>query len=103
LSNGSAIQPDDLPIPLDSATVPVPAAKPLLNGGISARQASFDETMEAVEKELIVQALRQSHGVQVEAAKLLGLKHKNLWHKIKKHHITPSELKNSDTSHKNGQ
>ncbi len=103
LSNGSAIQPDDLPIPLDSPPAPIPAAKPLLNGGISTRQASLDETMEAVEKELIVQALRQSNGVQVEAAKLLGLKHKNLWHKIKKHHITPSELKNSDPGHKNGQ
>ena len=103
LSNVSAIQPDDLPIPLDAPS-PQPAARqPHLKHELFVGQASLDETMEAVEKELIVQALRQSNGVQVEAAKLLGLKHKNLWHKIKKHQIAPSDLKNSDTGHKNGQ
>ena len=32
----------------------------------------------AIEKESIIQALRKTGGVQVEAAKLLGLEHKNL-------------------------
>ena len=103
LSTGSAIQRDDLPIPSDPSSVQPPAGEPHIARELPMGQASLDETMEAVEKELIVQALRQTKGMQVEAAKLLGLKHKNLWHKIRKHQITPSELKNSDTDRKNGQ
>jgi transcriptional regulator with GAF, ATPase, and Fis domain len=53
---------------------------------------SLNETIEAVEKELIVQALKKSGGIQIQAAKLLGIKHKNLWHKIRKHKIARDDL-----------
>ncbi|HEY2988018.1 MAG TPA: sigma 54-interacting transcriptional regulator [Candidatus Binatia bacterium] len=103
LSNGSVIQAEDLPA-LSWTAPGDPQVQPSgLNGERMVREASLNETMEAVEKELIIQALKKSDGVQVEAAKILGLNHKNLWHKIRKHHISPSDLKNSDNDPKNGQ
>ena len=93
LSNGSVIQPEDFPsAPYTSR--PRPATHDIEEGWLE-NKASLNETLEAVEKELIIQALKKSGGVQVEAAKILGLNHKNLWHKIKKHNIATEELKNS--------
>lgn len=101
LSNGSIIQPEDLPI-VDHALRPTTDSPPPSANAVHLTpdtsrltpHASLNETLEAVEKELIVQALKKSRGVQVEAAKILGLNHKNLWHKIKKHSIDLNELKN---------
>jgi len=96
LCNGPVIQPEDLPIgPYGSG---FPSAPSQLSAEASrvTSTASLNETLEAVEKELIVQALKKSQGVQVEAAKLLGLKHKNLWHKIRKHKIEARDLKSSN-------
>lgn len=95
LSNGSVIQPEDLPLAFTPARQVAPAG---LNGfemktDRLETKASLNETLEAIEKELIVQALKKTNGVQVEAAKLLGLNHKNLWHKIRKHNIIPAYLK----------
>jgi transcriptional regulator with GAF, ATPase, and Fis domain len=45
------------------------------------------ETLNKIEKDLILDALRKTGGVQVEAADMLGLKAKNLWKKIQKHSI----------------
>jgi transcriptional regulator with GAF, ATPase, and Fis domain len=97
LSNGSVIQPEDLPITPNVNSVRsvhrvVPTDAMNAKDSTDAKHASLNETLEAIEKELIIQALKKSGGVQVEAAKLLGLNHKNLWHKIKKHNITPSDI-----------
>lgn len=48
---------------------------------------SLGETLEEVEKNLIVEALRRSGGKQCDAARTLGLNPKNLWKKIRKHGI----------------
>lgn len=100
LSNGSVIQPEDLPISPNVNSVRsvhrvVPTDAMNAKDSTDAKHASLNETLEAVEKELIIQALKKSSGVQVEAAKLLGLNHKNLWHKIKKHNIIPSDVENN--------
>ena len=94
LSNDSVIQPEDLPITFE--TTPANSHAKDLEKDWSDKKASLNETLEAVEKELIVQALKKSGGVQVEAAKILGLNHKNLWHKIRKHRINPGNLTNGD-------
>lgn len=93
LCNGKVIEPEDLPIPRNSMAkiLPDETEKELLEKG-----ASLNETLESVEKGLIIEALKKSQGVQVEAAKLLGLNHKNLWHKIKKHNIDINELRESN-------
>lgn len=93
LSNGPVIQPEDLPIP-KATNSPSNSSMSSIEYG-SGPQASLNETLEAMEKELIIQALKKSGGVQVEAAKLLGLNHKNLWHKIKKHQIDLNGLRDS--------
>ncbi len=92
LSNGSVIQPEDLPITPNAAPGNPHTRKRQVEKNWLGSQASLNETLEAIEKELIIQALKKSSGVQVEAAKLLGLNHKNLWHKIRKHKIDTGAL-----------
>jgi PAS domain S-box-containing protein len=99
LSNGSVLQSEDLPISIsaagsDGAGGGRQSRRADLPNVTQTKQTTLNETLEAVEKELIIQALRKCGGVQVEAAKLLGLNHKNLWHKIKKHSISSEEFKN---------
>jgi len=94
LSDGLIIQADDFPITPNTSrrnghTFPVET-------DWLTKAASLNETMEVVEKELIIEALKKAGGVQVEAAKLLGVNHKNLWHKIRKHNLDPNDLKNND-------
>jgi two-component system response regulator AtoC len=53
---------------------------------------SLRQTLEDVERRLIVDAVQKSGGVQSEAAKALGLSPKNLWKKIQKHAIIVKEI-----------
>ncbi|NLI31455.1 MAG: sigma-54-dependent Fis family transcriptional regulator [Deltaproteobacteria bacterium] len=55
----------------------------------SARETaiSLGETLDEIEKTLIITALRKNKGKQSDAARSLGLNPKNLWKKIRKHHI----------------
>ena len=97
LSDGSIIQPEDLPITPDASHLP-PDALPLTPSIYEVERterASLNDTIEAFEKELIIQALKKSDGSQAEAAKKLGLNRKNLWHKIRKHNIDVNDLKNN--------
>uniref|UniRef100_A0A7C4AI86 Sigma-54-dependent Fis family transcriptional regulator n=1 Tax=Fundidesulfovibrio putealis TaxID=270496 RepID=A0A7C4AI86_9BACT len=64
------------------------SATPTARKGMSLRK-----TLEHLERELILDALRQSGGVQKEAANLLGISPTNLWNKLRKHGI------NSDNGH----
>ncbi len=52
----------------------------------------MDEYLAKVEKVLIVRALRQSGGVRVRAAELLGIKERSLWHRLRKYRIKPDQL-----------
>lgn len=93
LCDGDLIQPEDLllgnsPGRSRNETDTPPAAPPWWPQG-----ASLNDTLQLVERELIIQALKKSRGVQVTAAEMLGLSSKNLWAKIKKHDIDPSRFK----------
>lgn len=55
-------------------------------------RSSLRETIEEVEKSLILNALKKAGGKQVEAAKTLNITEKNLWKKIQKHKIDVKEL-----------
>jgi PAS domain S-box-containing protein len=92
LCEGTVVETEALPIPKNST--------PNIGHDETEKEStetklSLNQTLESVEKGLILEALKKSHGIQVEAAKLLGLSHKNLWHKIKKHKIDVSELKHT--------
>jgi transcriptional regulator with PAS, ATPase and Fis domain len=74
LSDG-VIRPDDLPPAIQRGEAPQ-----------SPRQLgeSLDATIANIEREMIVQALRRSDGVQTRAARLLGIAEASLWYRIKK-------------------
>ncbi len=53
----------------------------------------LDGQLNEVEKLMIVKALTMAGGVQVKAARILGIKERSLWHRVKKHGIDPSRFK----------
>jgi two-component system, NtrC family, response regulator AtoC len=47
-------------------------------------EAGLDDWLADVERRIIVQALDQCNGVQVQAARILGINERSLWHRVKK-------------------
>jgi len=56
---------------------------------------NLDQTLATVEKQLIIEALRDTSGVQSKAAKNLGITERSLWHRVKKLNVDVSRIKNS--------
>jgi len=54
---------------------------------------NLDERIIEIEKNMIMEALFRSGGIQVKAAKILGIKERSLWHKIKKYQIDTKPFK----------
>lgn len=48
---------------------------------------SIDDQLRAIEKRMIVEALKKTEGVQVKAAEILGISPRSMMHKVKKHSI----------------
>jgi len=88
------ILPSNLPFSLkpngsaESAAMISFETMPDLNG-----DTDLDLRIKHFERKNIVDALRQSGGVQVKAAAILGIKERSLWHRIKKHQINIAEFK----------
>lgn len=59
------------------------------------KEGDIDQRLQKLEKELIVEALKKADGIQVTAAKILGIKERSLWHRIKKFRIDISAYKKS--------
>ena len=57
-------------------------------------QRTIDQHLQEIEKRLLVQALSQSRGVQKQAASILGIKERSLWHRLKKYEIDAAAFKN---------
>ena len=53
----------------------------------------LDQTIAGVEKQLIIEALRETNGMQSKAAKTLGITERSLWHRVKKLSIDVSRIK----------
>ncbi|AJF05546.1 sigma-54-dependent transcriptional regulator [Geoalkalibacter subterraneus] len=82
-STTAVLNPADLPAPVgDVAQNVSPGAS-----NIPEFDAPLPELMDRMEKELIRKALRQTGGVQAQAAELLGISRSNLQYKLKKHHL----------------
>jgi DNA-binding NtrC family response regulator len=78
---------------LTSKCLPVQTAQ--LKGESSAMastsaQGNLEETLQNIERQLIVDALERADGVQRHAAKLLGVTERVLWYKVKKYGIDVS-------------
>jgi len=85
---GSAIEPVHLPVHMtkdwqgpDTPLTNAPSGK------------NLDEYLRGLEKQMILEALKHCNGVQVKAAKMLGIKERSLWHRIKKLEIDISAVK----------
>jgi len=90
LATGSLITPEDLPEHIKSGRIEHLANNITLQG-------TLKDTIETLEKELILKALREAGGNQYRAAKRLGLSRQNLQYKIRKYGI----LCKRETSTKN--
>ncbi|MBW2630458.1 MAG: sigma 54-interacting transcriptional regulator [Deltaproteobacteria bacterium] len=54
---------------------------------------SIDGRLKRLEKNMIIKALVKADGKQVKAARLLGIKERSLWHRIRKYEIEVPSLK----------
>lgn len=79
LTRGNLITLSDLPLHIRGFKEEL--SRPVLGKG------TLPEQVEAVEKELIYDALRESAGNQTKAGKLLGITERNLRYKLKKYNI----------------
>ena len=50
-------------------------------------EGGLDEWLDNAERELIIQALNACDGIQVNAARMLGINERSLWHRLKKLNI----------------
>jgi len=55
----------------------------------------IDEKIREFEKIFLVEALKKTGGIQVEAAKILGITPRSLWHRVKKHDINVEAFKDN--------
>jgi transcriptional regulator with PAS, ATPase and Fis domain len=55
---------------------------------------TLDHRLELIEKEIITETLRQTGGIQVKAANILGINQRSLWHRIKKLQIDVDSIRN---------
>ncbi len=77
VSRSSTIDVPDLPRDLfDQVTKPGKTAR--------VRPDNLDEELARLEKTFILDALRETNGVQSKAARLLGINERSLWHRVKK-------------------
>lgn len=78
MCDGDRITIDDLPLHLRSD-------RALTNATYSDK--SLDEAISDLERKMIVDALKQTRGLQSKAAKLLGISERSIWYRIKKYNI----------------
>jgi len=64
---------------------------------MEAQGMNLDLRMEELEKGIIIDALKQSSGIQKKAAEKLGIKERSLWHRIKKYDIDVTSFKHQNT------
>ncbi len=57
---------------------------------------NIDQRIREYEKGIIIAALDRAGGVQIRAAKMLGIKERSLWHRIKKYGIDVNSFKGGD-------
>ena len=89
LMAGKVIDPVHLPSFI-TQTWHQPAPLPVFE---AARDQDMDSQLQELEKRMILHALGRSQGIQKNAASLLGIKERSLWHRLKKYDIDASSFK----------
>ena len=90
LSQGQAIQISHLP-DIITRLFHSPQTERQLN-----KNQSLDDRLKAIEKSMIIDALKKTNGIQVRAAEGLGINQRSLWHRIKKYQIDVAALKSDN-------
>jgi len=62
---------------------------------IQTKTDNLDQTLATIEKQLIIESLRETGGIQSRAAKNLGISERSLWHRVKKLNINVQRIKNA--------
>ncbi|WP_073476731.1 sigma-54 interaction domain-containing protein [Desulfatibacillum alkenivorans] len=91
LYSQKTVEPEHLPPALSgSMAIPTPVGV-----FISREEESLDldYRLQELEKGILVEALKRSDGVQAQAARLLGIKERSLWHRVKKYGIDVSRMR----------
>lgn len=83
------IEPAHLPSSI-TRNLPEASAATLPEG----QPVDMDSKLQALEKSMLIQALSQCRGIQKQAATLLGIKERSLWHRLKKYDIDATSFKN---------
>ncbi len=84
------IEPVHLPVHMRGGLPVVPLPK---QSDLCAAAVSIDDRLNQIEKDMLIAALKQVDGVQVKAARLLGINQRSLWHRVKKHGIDISSIR----------
>jgi len=82
MAEGDLIQGDDLPL---SLRLP----KEVRSTG---EGQTLDDRLAGIERQWILEALKEAHGVQAQAAKRLGVSERSLWYRVKKYGIDPERF-----------
>ncbi|WP_075355681.1 sigma-54 dependent transcriptional regulator [Desulfovibrio sp. DV] len=89
MSAGEVLTAAEIGRALDSPARPVPAeAGP---DALPEAAGNLRDTLQDMERNMILTALKKTRGSQKDAARSLGVSPKNLWNKIQKHRIDPAE------------
>lgn len=92
VTDGEVVTLAGLPQPIRPAGVGLVA-------GVASQQweapgaMSLDEKMTQLERAFVIEALSRTGGVQAQAARLLGVTERSIWHLVKKHRIEVDKIK----------
>ncbi|MBI9077654.1 MAG: sigma-54-dependent Fis family transcriptional regulator [Desulfatibacillum sp.] len=85
------LEPEHLP-PALAGTLAIPTPAGVFMGG-EEESLDLDYRLQELEKGILLEALKRSGGVQAQAARLLGIKERSLWHRVKKYGIDVSGIR----------
>jgi two-component system response regulator AtoC len=95
----AAVVTDGEVVTLASLPQPIRPAGVGLVAGVASQQwespgaMSLDEKMTQLERAFVIEALSRTGGVQAQAARLLGVTERSIWHLVKKHRIEVDKIK----------
>ena len=89
MSSGEVLTAAEIGRALDGPVRRLPAEA--AESAPEAMAGNLRDTLQDMERNMILSALRKAGGVQKDAARSLGVSPKNLWNKIQKHRIDPAE------------
>ena len=95
----AAVVTDGELITLTSLPQPIRPAGIGLAAGVASQQwespgtVALDEKIAQLERAFVIEALSRTGGVQAQAARLLGITERSMWHLVKKHKIEVEKIK----------